>query len=103
MIPPLRATGSLFAAALNGTVPSPWPVEPAMMFSQPTSGWAVHWQTRSVFTVMEPLPPLAGTVEDGASNAIGHLEKEVGEVTVLPDEPQPASANATARMAALAA
>lgn len=40
--PPLRATGSPFAVALNWTAPSPWPLVPAVMLSQFTSGWAVH-------------------------------------------------------------
>src|SRR5262245_13493162 len=35
---PVRTAGSAFAPTANWTVPGPWPVEPAVMLTHPTSG-----------------------------------------------------------------
>jgi hypothetical protein len=103
MTPPLRATGSAFAAALNWTAPSPWPLVPAVMLSQFTSGWAVHWHSRAVFTASDPVPPVAGRVEAGVSTATAHLDTEEGEVLVCPDEPQASGNTERARIAVFVA
>jgi hypothetical protein len=68
-----------------------------------TSGCAVHWHSRAVLTAIAPAPPVAGTVEGGASKATEHFDTEEGEVIVFPDEPHPASPSAAARTAAIAA
>jgi hypothetical protein len=80
MMPPVRETGSLLTVAVNSTLPSPWPLDPFVMLSHPTSGCAVHWHSRSVFTVIDPVPPDAGTVEPGASNATEHFALADGDV-----------------------
>jgi hypothetical protein len=80
MMPPLRATGSPLAAAANSTVPLPCPERPAVMLSHGTSGSAVHSHSRSVLTGIAPLPPSAGRVAVGASNATAHLDNADGDV-----------------------
>jgi hypothetical protein len=100
---PVRVAGSAFAATVNWTVPDPWPDEPAVMLTQVTSGCAVHWHSRSVRTSMEAEPPEAGTGVPGASTATAHFDNVDGDVTVLPDEPQDASATAAAKSPAFIA
>ena len=72
------------------------------MLTQATSGWAVHWHSRSVLTSIAPDPPEAGTGVPGASTVTAHFDNVEGEVTVLPDEPQDVSASAAVRKAAFA-
>jgi hypothetical protein len=91
VMPPLRTTGSGLAEAANWTVPSPWPELPDGIVSQAASDWADHWHSRSVEMGIEPVPPEADKVEDGASNATAHFDTEDGEMTVLPELPQPAA------------
>lgn len=70
------------------------------MLTQLTSGWAVHWHSRSVRTSMEPEPPEEGTGVPGASTLTAHFDNVDGDVTVLPDEPHDVTAMAAARSAA---
>ena len=100
MMPPLRATGSPLAAAVNSTVPFPCPERPAVMLSQGTSDSAVHWHSRSVLTGIAPLPPSAGTAAAGASKLTAHLGNVEGDEKVLPDDPHAASVSDQRRMAA---
>lgn len=61
------------------------------MLSHAASGCADHWHSRSALTVTAPFPPAAATVGIWVSNATEHLERVEGDVTVLVDEPHPAS------------
>jgi hypothetical protein len=80
MMPPVRATGSALAPALNSTVPFPCPDRPAVMLSHGASASAVHVHSRSVFTGIEPLPPSAGRLPAGASTDTAHLDNVEGDV-----------------------
>jgi hypothetical protein len=80
MMPPLRETGSPLADTENSTVPLPCPDRPAVMLSHDTSGVAVHSHSRSVLTAIAPLPPPAGRLAAGASNATAHLANADGVV-----------------------
>src|SRR5687767_9973082 len=94
MMPPVRTTGSLFGVTANSTVPLPCPERPAVMLSQASLASAVHGHSRSVLTRIAPVPPLAGKGAAGASKVTAHLVIVAGDVNVLTDEPQPASATA---------
>src|SRR5688500_13924076 len=101
MMPPVRATGSLFGATANSTVPLPCPERPAVMLSQGSLTSAVHGHSRSVLTGIAPAPPPAGKGAAGASKVTAHLVIVDGDVEVLTDEPHPASATAQRSAAVL--
>ena len=83
-------TGSGLATASNWTVPSPWPLAPALMLIHPLSEEAVQAHSRAVVTVTVPAPPRAGTAASGAVTDTPHLDTVAGEVmVVVADEPHP--------------
>src|SRR5690242_16179182 len=92
MMPPVRATGSPFAAAVNSTVPLPCPDRPAVMLSHGSLTSAVHEHSRSAFTGIAPPPPPAGRGAAGVSNVTAHLVIVEGDVDVVPDAPHPTRA-----------
>src|SRR3954466_797416 len=94
---PRRTAGSGLEAASKLTVPSPWPLAPALIVSQGFCTSAVHAHSRAVLTVISPVPPPAGSGEPGGVTATPHFDTVPGEVTVVvPDEPQAAATRAAA-------
>jgi len=73
------------------------------MLTQVTSGWAVHWHSRSVRTSREPEPPEDGRGLPGASTLTAHFESVDGDVAVFPEDPHDGSASAAAKSAAFIA
>lgn len=97
--PPVRVTGSGFAAASKRTVPSPWPLAAPVTLSQFASADAVHWHSRAALTETLPLPPPAGIVDVALPTVRSHRDTVVGAATVLVDDPHAAAAR-TAHAAA---
>jgi hypothetical protein len=101
---PRRTAGSGLDAAANSTVPSPCPFAPARIVSHAPSVDADQAHSRAADTVMVPTPPCAGTLPPPFVVTAQRVIV-VGDVTVLDDDPQPASWRppaimATAEMAA---
>ena len=73
---PRRTTGSGLATASNCTVPSPWPLPPALIVSQGFSDDAVQAHSRAAVTATPPVPPEAGTGPSGPATDTVHFDIE---------------------------
>ena len=91
-IAPDRACGSGFEAAVNSTVPSPWPLAPDRMLNQPPSTVADQAHSRVAATPTVPDPPAAGTLVPPVFSVMAQRSADAGDVTVVLDEPHAATA-----------
>jgi hypothetical protein len=90
---PDRGAGAGFAATVYGIDASPWPFAAAASEIQDESLAADQLQSRSVETETVPLPPFAVNDEGLLLTEIAHL-LEVGAVSEVDDDVQPAAASA---------
>ena len=76
----------LLAAATYEIVFGPWPDVPEGRLSQAASAVAVHWHSRAVSTVTDPLPPVGAIVVVVAATVTAHRSAAPDGLTTVVDE-----------------